>query len=150
MSDELFDSVDALLAAVSTGLPVPAERKRLRLAAGLTPAQVAAALRVGSKLVLEWEDGSAVPGPDVAPAYTRLLEGLAARFPAPEEPAAEEPVPGPAPAAPAPAGVVPAVGQETPAAPAAPAPVPGQPAEPAGPQPVMLDQNPDGSLVMAA
>ncbi|MFD7645841.1 multiprotein-bridging factor 1 family protein [Kitasatospora sp. NPDC059795] len=155
MSDELFDSVDALLAAVSTGLPVPAERKRLRLAAGLTPAQIAAALRVGSKLVLEWEDGAAVPDPDVAPAYTRLLEGLAARFPAPEEPAAGPARPAPpaqvAPAAPpAPPEAVPAVGQQTPVAPAAPAPVPGRPAAPAGPQPVMLDQHPDGSLVMAA
>ncbi|PJN21095.1 transcriptional regulator [Kitasatospora sp. CB02891] len=160
MSDELFDSVDALLAAVSTGLPVPEERKRLRLAAGLTPAQIAAALRVASKRVLEWEDGSAVPGPDVAPAYTRLLEGLAARFPAPgepapgepapEEPAAEEPVPGPVPAAPAPAGAAPAVGQQTPITPAAPVPAVGRQTVPAGPQPVMLDQHPDGSLVMAA
>ncbi|OKI95058.1 helix-turn-helix domain-containing protein [Kitasatospora sp. CB01950] len=129
MSDELFDSVDALLAAVSTGLPAPAERKRLRLAAGLTPAQIAAALRVGSALVTQWEDGSAVPGPDVAPAYTRLLEGLAARFPAPEEPAA-----------------APAVTRQVPVA-SAPVPVVGPPAETA-PQPVMLDQNPDGSLAM--
>ncbi|WP_404870736.1 helix-turn-helix domain-containing protein (plasmid) [Kitasatospora griseola] len=91
MSDELFESVDALLAAVSTGLPAPAERKRLRLAAGLTPAQIAAALRVNSALVSQWEDGSAHPGPDVAPAYMRLLEGLAARFPAPEQPAAPAP-----------------------------------------------------------
>ncbi|MEU3495307.1 helix-turn-helix transcriptional regulator [Kitasatospora cineracea] len=91
MSDELFDSVDALLAAVSTGLPAPAERKRLRLAAGLTAAQIAAALRVNSALVPQWEDGSAVPGPDVTPAYMRLLEGLAARFPAPEQPAAPAP-----------------------------------------------------------
>ncbi|MFJ9777166.1 multiprotein-bridging factor 1 family protein [Kitasatospora sp. NPDC101157] len=127
MSDELFDSVDALLAAVSTGLPVPAERKRLRLAAGLTPAQVAAALRVNSAVVLSWEDGSAVPGPDIAPAYTRLLEGLAARFPTPEQQGA-------APVAPQPQ---------------APAQTPEQPAATAS-QPVMLDQNPDGSLVMAA
>ncbi|MFD8596014.1 helix-turn-helix domain-containing protein [Kitasatospora sp. NPDC059646] len=148
MSDELFESVDALLAAVSTALPAPAERKRLRLAAGLTPAQIAAALRVGSALVTQWEDGSAVPGPEVAPAYGRLLEGLAARFPAPDEPAAPAPVPG----AGQPVGstgtpAAPAVGQQ---APAAPAPVPsvGQQAGTA-PQPVMLDQHPDGSLVMA-
>ncbi|MFG2698858.1 multiprotein-bridging factor 1 family protein [Kitasatospora sp. NPDC048407] len=148
MSDELFDSVDALLAAVSTGLPVPAERKRLRLAAGLTPAQIAAALRVGSKLVLEWEDGSAVPGPDIAPAYTRLLEGLAARFPAPEEPAAGAARPAPV----APPATVPVVGPQTPVAPAAPVSPAGRQTQtaPAGPQPVMLDQNPDSSLVMAA
>ncbi|MFG3053614.1 multiprotein-bridging factor 1 family protein [Kitasatospora sp. NPDC048239] len=126
MSDELFESVDALLAAVSTGLPLPAERKRLRLAAGLTPAQIAAALRVNSTLVVAWEDGSAVPGPDVAPAYTRLLEGLAARFPAPEQQPA-------APVAPQPQ---------------APAQAPEQPAAQV-PQPVMLDQNPDRSLLMA-
>ncbi|MER5642313.1 helix-turn-helix transcriptional regulator [Kitasatospora sp. NPDC002227] len=127
MSDELFDSVDALLAAVSTGLPAPAERKRLRLAAGLTPAQVAAALRVNSTLVVAWEDGSAVPGPDVVPAYTRLLEGLAARFPAFEQQSA-------APVAPQPQAPAQALEQSA-------AQVP---------QPVMLDQNPDGSLLMAA
>ncbi|MGK4578462.1 helix-turn-helix domain-containing protein [Kitasatospora sp. HPMI-4] len=121
MSDELFDSVDELLAAVRTGLPVPAERKRLRLAAGLTPTQIAAALRVDSALVRGWEDGTAVPGPDITPAYARLLDGLAARFPAPEEPAA---------------------------APALAPPAPEQQAAPA-PQQVMLDQNPDGSLAMA-
>ncbi|GAA2753004.1 helix-turn-helix transcriptional regulator [Kitasatospora cinereorecta] len=129
MSDELFDSVDALLAAVSSGLPVPAERKRLRLAAGLTPAQVAAALRVNSALVLGWEDGNAVPGPDIAPAYTRLLEGLAARFPAPEQPAAT-----PIPAPPQTPVQAPATAQHATDAPAVP----------------VLDQNPDGSLLMAA
>ncbi|MER5353464.1 hypothetical protein ABT093_24400 [Kitasatospora sp. NPDC002551] len=123
MSDELFHSVDELLAAVSTGLPVPAERKRLRLAAGLTPAQIAAALRVNSALVQGWEDGSAVPGPDIAPAYARLLDGLAARFPAPGQQAASAPAPVQGPATP-----------EQQAAPA--------------PQQVMLDQHPDGSLVM--
>lgn len=129
MSDELFDSVDALLAAVSSGLPLPAERRRLRLAAGLTPAQVAAALRVNSALVLGWEDGSAVPGPDIAPAYTRLLEGLAARFPAPEQQPA-------APVAPQPQthAQAPATAQHATDAPAVP----------------VLDQNPDGSLLMAA
>ncbi|MFF7993446.1 helix-turn-helix domain-containing protein [Kitasatospora xanthocidica] len=120
MSDELFDSVDALLAAVSSGLPVPAERKRLRLAAGLTPAQIGAALRVNSSMVQQWEDGTAVPGQDITPAYARLLDGLAARFPAPGQQAAP---------APAPASVAP------------------EQATPAPPQ-VTLDQNPDGSLAM--
>ncbi|MFE6056873.1 multiprotein-bridging factor 1 family protein [Kitasatospora sp. NPDC056446] len=125
MSDELFDSVDALLSGVRTGLPAPAERQRLRLAAGLTPAQIAAALRVDSTLVRGWEDGSAVPGPDIAPAYARLLAGLAERFPAPEQPAPE----------------VPAVPQAF----AAPAAV--QEAADGLVVP-LLDQNPDGSLVM--
>ncbi|MFD0567988.1 helix-turn-helix domain-containing protein [Kitasatospora gansuensis] len=88
MSDELLNSVDALLSTVRTGLPVPAERQRLRLAAGLTITQIAVALRVDSALVRGWEDGSAVPGPDITPAYARLLDGLAARFPAPEQPTA--------------------------------------------------------------
>ncbi|MGX4731437.1 hypothetical protein [Kitasatospora griseola] len=138
MSDELFESVDALLAAVPAGLPDLAERKRLRLAAGLTPAQIAAALRVGSNLVLQWEQGTAVPGEDVTPAYTRLLEGLAARFPAPKEPAEDQ----------APAAAPTAVPQP-PAELAATASAARQSAVVA-PQQVMLDQNPDGSLVMAA
>ncbi|MFE7530067.1 multiprotein-bridging factor 1 family protein, partial [Kitasatospora sp. NPDC057542] len=122
MSDDLFNSVDALLAAVNTGLPLPAERVRLRLAAGLTPAQIGAALRVDSALVKGWEDGSAVPGPDIAPAYARLLEGLAARFPAATpSPAVPQAFTGPAPAQDTADGLV----------------VP------------LLDQNPDGSLVMA-
>ncbi|SDS48382.1 hypothetical protein SAMN05216371_0017 [Streptomyces sp. TLI_053] len=125
MSDDLFDSVDALLAAVNTGLPLPAERARLRLAAGLTPAQIAAALRVDSALVKGWEDGSAVPGPDIAPAYARLLAGLAERFPAAQPAAA----PGPA------------VPQ------AFTAPAPAQEATDGLVVP-LLDQNPDGSLVM--
>ena len=84
MSDPLFDSVDALLSAVtaSTLLPAAAERLRLRLAAGLTTAHIASALRVDPALVQGWEDGSVVPCPDIAPAYGRLLEGLAERFPA--------------------------------------------------------------------
>ncbi|MFJ4597742.1 MULTISPECIES: multiprotein-bridging factor 1 family protein [unclassified Kitasatospora] len=130
MSDDLFNSVDALLAAVHTGLPLPAERARLRLAAGLTPAQIAAALRVDSALVTGWEDGSAVPGPDIAPSYARLLDGLAARFPAPEQPASTQP-----------ASPVLAVPQAHPAS---------APAQQAAEAPVVpvLDQNPDGSLVM--
>ncbi|MDH6107929.1 DNA-binding transcriptional regulator YiaG [Kitasatospora sp. MAP12-15] len=126
MSDELFDSVDALLAAVNTGLPAPTERARLRLAAGLTPAQIGAALRVNSALVKGWEDGSVVPSADIAPAYARLLAGLAERFPAPEQP----------PAAPAPAVPQAFVGPASEQQPVEASAVP------------MLDQNADGSLVM--
>ena len=51
MSDQppqLFTAIDSLLAAVDDGtvLPVPAERVRLRQAAGLTEAAVAQALGV--------------------------------------------------------------------------------------------------------
>ncbi|MCZ4124973.1 helix-turn-helix domain-containing protein [Streptomyces sp. H39-S7] len=96
MSDDRFAGVDALLAAVQSGtvLPPPAERQRLRLAAGLTPAHIAAAMRVDPALVQAWEDSTAVPSPDIAPAYARLLEGLAERFPA-----SAQPTPAPAPAA---------------------------------------------------
>ena len=98
MPDERFNSVDALLAAVHAGavLPVPAERARLRQAAGLTTAHVAGALRVAPALVQGWEDGTTAPSPDIAPAYGRLLEGLAQRFPAPAQPAtAPAPAAGP-------------------------------------------------------
>ncbi|MBN6547067.1 hypothetical protein ITX34_28970, partial [Streptomyces bryophytorum] len=44
--DELFSAVDALLdeVAAAEALPPPAERRRLREAAGLSQAQVAAAV----------------------------------------------------------------------------------------------------------
>ena len=92
--DSVFAGVDALLAAVQSGtvLPVPAERLRLRLAAGLTAAHIAGALRVDPAVVQAWEDGTAAPAPEIAPAYGRLLEGLATRFPAPA-PAPAQPMP---------------------------------------------------------
>ena len=93
--DDIFAGVDALLAAVNAGtvLPVPAERVRLRLAAGLTAAHIAAALRVDPALIQSWEDGSAAPAPSLAQAYGRLLQGLAERFPAPTQPAITSPPP---------------------------------------------------------
>jgi transcriptional regulator with XRE-family HTH domain len=99
MSDELFESVDALLAAVGTGtvLPAPMERLRLREAAGLSVQQIGAALRVDPAVVQGWENGSTVLAPDTAAAYGRLLEGLAERFPAPAPvQVASAPVPAPA------------------------------------------------------
>ena len=91
MSDEqngLFASVDALLeqAAAPDALPVPAERKRLREAAGLSQDQVAKALDVRRETVTGWEAGRTEPRPPARAAYIRLLDGLAARFPAPESP----------------------------------------------------------------
>ncbi|NJP48129.1 telomere-associated protein Tap [Actinacidiphila epipremni] len=151
--DELFGAVDALLDEVAAGqtLPPPAERKRLREAAGLSQAQVAKAVDTRREAVGNWEAGRTEPRPPQRAAYARLLEGLAARFPAPEAPAAAAgaaatvaapapaagPEPRPAPAAPEPpappagpaSGPAPAI-PEPPALPAAPHPVPPAPAAP--------------------
>ncbi|MCZ0209675.1 helix-turn-helix transcriptional regulator, partial [Streptomyces sp. UMAF16] len=123
--DELFGAVDALLEEVAQDdLPSPEERKRLREAAGLSQEQVARALKSRRETIGNWESGVTEPRPPKRAAYARLLEGLAARFPAP---ATDAPAAPPAPAvpeaftspAPAPAPVpVPAT-----EAPAAPAPV---------------------------
>ncbi|MEU3110288.1 telomere-associated protein Tap [Streptomyces albidoflavus] len=119
--NELFSAVDALLEQVAQDdLPVPAERKRLREAAGLSQAQIATALDARREAVGNWETGKTEPRPPKRAAYARLLEGLAARFPAPaaDEPAAPSapvvpeaftgPAPVPAPAADVPAPPAPA------------------------------------------
>ncbi|MFD7613057.1 telomere-associated protein Tap [Streptomyces sp. NPDC059828] len=78
-------AVEALLAAVDDGhvLPPPAERVRLREAAGLTQAAVAQALGVRLPSIQAWEDGRAEPKPERLQAYRRLLDGLAQRYPVP-------------------------------------------------------------------
>lgn len=91
VSDEqtaLFASVDALLeqAAAPDDLPAPAERKRLREAAGLSQDQVSKALNVRRETVTGWEAGRTEPRPPKRAAYARLLDGLTARFPAPGPP----------------------------------------------------------------
>ncbi|WP_030615396.1 telomere-associated protein Tap [Streptomyces achromogenes] len=124
--DELFSAVDALLEEVAQDdLPSPEERKRLREAAGLSQEQVARALKSRRETIGNWESGVTEPRPPKRAAYARLLEGLAARFPAPATDAPAAPAAPPAPAvpeaftspAPAPAPVPAAE------APAAPAPV---------------------------
>ncbi|TGA91163.1 helix-turn-helix transcriptional regulator [Streptomyces sp. MZ04] len=95
--NELFGAVDALLEQVAQDdLPDPAERKRLREAAGLSQAQIARALDARREAVGNWEAGRTEPRPPKRAAYARLLEGLAERFPAP--PGAEPTTPPPAPA----------------------------------------------------
>ncbi|MER5891982.1 helix-turn-helix transcriptional regulator [Streptomyces sp. NPDC001876] len=100
--DALFSAVDALLERVAQDpLPEPAERKRLREAAGLSQTQIAKVLDARREAVGNWESGKTDPRPPKRAAYARLLEGLAARFPAPPTPAPEA-VTGPAVAPPAP------------------------------------------------
>jgi hypothetical protein len=99
----MFAGVDALLAAVHAGtvLPAPAERVRLREAAGLTVAAVAQALGTRPATMGAWEAGRSEPAGDRLEAYRRLLEGLAAKYPAPAPAPEQDVAPARVPAAPA-------------------------------------------------
>ncbi|MEV7860216.1 helix-turn-helix domain-containing protein [Streptomyces hirsutus] len=99
--EELFASVDALLEE-EPQLPSPAERARLREAAGITQARLAAALKTSTQSVKNWENGRSEPKPPRLEAYQRLLKGWAAKYPAPGVASAPG-VPGVSTAAPAPA-----------------------------------------------
>ncbi|MFF8830909.1 telomere-associated protein Tap [Streptomyces sp. NPDC015131] len=154
--DELFASVDALLRE-EPQLPPPAERARLREAAGITQARLAQALKSTTQTVKNWENGRSEPKPPRLEAYQRLLRGWAEKYPATgaaapgaaapvaevaptgtAAPVADATVPAPSPVAPAtdvpaaaPAPVVPAPAAPAPVVPA-PAPVVPAPApEPA-------------------
>ncbi|WP_228183964.1 helix-turn-helix domain-containing protein [Streptomyces anulatus] len=83
MSDEV--SVESLLeeARLTASMPPPQERLRLREAAGLTRAQVAAAVGVARGTVQNWESGASTPVPPGRLPYLRLLRGLAEIHPAP-------------------------------------------------------------------
>ncbi|MEU6175812.1 helix-turn-helix transcriptional regulator [Streptantibioticus parmotrematis] len=127
--DQLFSAVDALLEQVAhDDLPDPAERRRLRETAGLSQAQVAAALETRRETVASWEAGQREPRPPQRAAYGRLLEKLAERFAAtasdgaPAPASAPEAFTGPAPAAEASAPPPPAP-PPAPAAAVRPAPV---------------------------
>ncbi|MFD3564099.1 telomere-associated protein Tap [Streptomyces sp. NPDC058686] len=92
---ELFDAVDALVASRAP-LPPAEERKRLRVAHGLTLDQVAAALKVRRATVSGWESAKKPTeprGPE-REAYARLLNQLAELYPAPTNvvTAAQDPV----------------------------------------------------------
>ncbi len=98
--DQLFSAVDALLEQVAQDeLPAPAERRRLREAAGLSQAQIANALNARREAVGNWETGKTEPRPPKRAAYARLLEKLAERFPAPAPAADAAPDPAPVPKA---------------------------------------------------
>ncbi|MFG2472336.1 telomere-associated protein Tap [Streptomyces canus] len=96
--EELFASVDALLSE-EPHLPPPAERARLREAAGITQARLAAALKTTTQSVKNWENGRSEPKSPRLDAYQRLLKGWAAKYPAPGAVSAAATVPA-APAAP--------------------------------------------------
>ncbi|NEY35141.1 helix-turn-helix domain-containing protein [Streptomyces sp. PRKS01-65] len=98
--EELFASVDALLEE-EPQLPPPAERARLREAAGITQARLATALKTTTQSVKNWENGRSEPRPPRLEAYQRLLKGWAAKYPAPGAPAGPAPVAPPRPQAPA-------------------------------------------------
>ncbi|KJY32928.1 helix-turn-helix domain-containing protein [Streptomyces sp. NRRL S-495] len=147
--DELFAAVDALLAGVEPGprLPDPAERVRLREAAGVTQAQLAKALQSTVQTVKNYENGRSAPRPPRLEAYVRLLEGWAAKYPsgatAPAASTVDEvptaftpppPVPAPLPVQPAPTAPAPAADPAREAAgTTAPAPVPVSAAPPRRP-----------------
>ncbi|MDX5567602.1 helix-turn-helix domain-containing protein [Streptomyces sp. ID05-04B] len=124
--EELFASVDALLNE-EPHLPPPAERARLREAAGITQARLATALKTTTQSVKNWENGRSEPKSPRLDAYQRLLKGWAAKYPAPGAapaaatvPAASATVAGPA-----------ASAVETPDAPQAPAVAAAGPVRPA-------------------
>ncbi|MCX5346101.1 telomere-associated protein Tap [Streptomyces atratus] len=94
--EELFANIDALLAE-EPQLPPPAERARLREAAGITQARLAQALKSTTQTVKNWENGRSEPKPPRLEAYQRLLNGWAARFPAHGTITAPAPAPAPQP-----------------------------------------------------
>lgn len=87
--DELLAAVDALLAGEAE-MPEPAERARLREAAGVTQARLAQVLQTSPQTVKNWEAGRSEPRAPRRQAYQRLLEGWAERFPL-EVPVPQEP-----------------------------------------------------------
>ncbi len=135
--EELFASVDALLNE-EPHLPPPAERARLREAAGITQARLATALKTTTQSVKNWENGRSEPKSPRLDAYQRLLNGWAAKYPAPgAAPAVSVAATAPAASAePAASGVDPADIPQAPAVPAA------APARPAAPRPVAASRRP--------
>ncbi|MER5359026.1 helix-turn-helix transcriptional regulator [Streptomyces sp. NPDC002785] len=79
--EELFANIDALLEE-EPQLPPPAERARLREAAGITQARLAQALKSTVQTVKNYENGRSEPKEPRLSAYQRLLNGWAAKYPA--------------------------------------------------------------------
>ncbi|MFI8770390.1 telomere-associated protein Tap [Streptomyces sp. NPDC053792] len=80
--EELFSNIDALLEE-EPQLPPPAERARLREAAGITQVRLAQALALKStQSIKNWENGRSEPTGSRLAAYQRLLRGWATKYPA--------------------------------------------------------------------
>ncbi|MFE2106946.1 telomere-associated protein Tap [Kitasatospora sp. NPDC059463] len=79
MSEDLFASIDALLARPKPveDLPVPAERERLRKAGEYTQEELAAALKTRRETIVRWEAGTTEPRPPKREIYIRFLATLA-------------------------------------------------------------------------
>ncbi|MFB6888744.1 helix-turn-helix transcriptional regulator [Kitasatospora sp. NPDC056327] len=79
MSEDLFASIDALLARPKPveDLPVPAERERLRKAGEYTQEELAAALRTRRETIVRWEAGTTEPRAPKREVYIRFLATLA-------------------------------------------------------------------------
>ncbi|MFJ4967114.1 telomere-associated protein Tap [Streptomyces sp. NPDC088729] len=159
--EELFANIDALLEE-EPQLPPPAERARLREAAGITQARLATALKSTVQTVKNYENGRSEPKSPRLEAYQRLLNGWAAKYPAHATPAAPAPVAAPQPvpetftgsAAPevpapveAPAAPAPAV-QATPARSARPATSSRRPAAKKAAKPALDPRFPNGPLAV--
>ncbi|MEU3401826.1 telomere-associated protein Tap [Streptomyces filamentosus] len=80
--DELFQAVQALLED-GPQFPPPAERARLREAAGVTQSGLAGVLKTSLQTVKNWETGKSEPRPPRRGPYLALLEGWAKRYPQP-------------------------------------------------------------------
>ncbi|MFE7934630.1 telomere-associated protein Tap [Streptomyces sp. NPDC057456] len=153
--EELFASVDALLNE-EPHLPPPAERARLREAAGITQARLATALKTTTQSVKNWENGRSEPKSPRLEAYQRLLKGWAAKYPAPGAVPAAAPAPaastGPAASRveTADASQAPAVGAAAPARPATPRPAAAsrRPAMKKAAQPAADPRFPHGPLAV--
>ncbi|MFE6070098.1 telomere-associated protein Tap [Streptomyces sp. NPDC056525] len=84
--EELLAAADELLAEVPQ-LPSPAERARLREAAGITQARLAAALKTTTQTIKNYENGRSEPRSPRLEAYQRILRGWAVKYPAHGTPA---------------------------------------------------------------
>lgn len=79
MDDSLGEDIDALVAVGRrrSGLPAPAERRRIREEAGLTQAAVGAGCGVERTTVARWERGERSPTGEPRERYIELLRRLA-------------------------------------------------------------------------
>ncbi|MFZ3562782.1 telomere-associated protein Tap [Streptomyces sp. BH055] len=160
--EELFANIDALLEE-EPQLPPPAERARLREAAGITQARLATALKTSTQTVKNYENGRSEPKSPRLEAYQRLLKGWAEKYPAhtapttppppsavpqPETPATFTGPTAPATAAAAPESSVPAAEQPAPQRAARPASTSRRPAAKKAAKSAMDPRFPHGPLAV--